>query len=426
MVQNTRFNNAITFVFALIFLVSAGFAIGSIPKLWKQRLTKVEGTYTLLAKDPTYNKNVYILIYNPVLNNGKKLTENQNGWKNPDTLAAQYIDWLKETTNDKVNFTIVMRNEISSFTTFADGRKYDETTYLACLNDTSKCMKDSRGDWMMMDYPNTLNSIGVCNYFNSGAIDEIWMFGAPYMGFWEANQAGTNSYFTNGPVVSGTSCNKPMTIMGFSYERGVPEMGEDLIHRAEGTMRKVYGSLGENRMDNNWDKFRLNAYESPKFGFSGCGWAHYAPNSTKEYQWDSTLSTSTYCDEFQNYPEDLDTAKRKTVNCSEWGCTALGYFEWWLQHLPSKGGIAPDGKYADWWKYVLEPNSVYDTLKENSTISITPVTDNNKPINSENANIKNIALSIMFFALFVISLGVGLLLMIRFVKAQSKNEQISP
>lgn len=331
----------------------------------------VQGAYTTQAIGPVYNKKAYVLIYNPVFDNGQKLTEYM-GWNNPDTQASQYIDWLKVTTNNKVNFTVAQRNEIADFTTFTDGSKYTQETYLACMSNNANCLRDAYGNWLMTDYPAMLNSIGICNLFNAGTIDELWMFGAPYMGWWEANQTGTGAFNTNGPVIYGTSCNKPMNIMGFSYERGLSEMVEDLMHRIEGTMSKAYGSWAQNRMAHNWDRFGLVDYQSPSYSFSGCGSCHYAPNSTADYQWSSSANVSTYCDEFFDYPDPIDTENRKTINCSAWGCTGLGYFRWWLQRFPSRSGVAPDNKYADWWKYVLEPNSVYDSLTYVPTNSPTP------------------------------------------------------
>jgi|GEM_PF-2838609 len=331
----------------------------------------VQGVYTTQAIGPIYNKKAYVLIYNPVFYNGQKLTEYM-GWNNPDTQAAQYIDWLKVTTNNKVNFTVVQRNEIADFTTFTDGSKYTQETYLACMSNNANCLRDAYGNLLMTDYPAMLNSIGICSLFNAGTVDELWMFGAPYLGWWEANQTGTGAFNTNGPVIYGTTCNKPMNIMGFSYERGLSEMVEDLMHRIEGTMSRAYGSWAQNRMSHNWDRYGLVDYQSPSFTFSGCGSCHYAPNSTADYQWSSSANVSTFCDEFFDYPDPIDTENRKTINCSAWGCTGLGYFRWWLQRFPSQSGVAPDNKYADWWKYVLEPNSVYDSLTYVPTQSPTP------------------------------------------------------
>jgi hypothetical protein len=357
-----RFKSTLKVLFSLLLLLFGVFLFAFVLRLWIISPDKVEGTFTAQAVGNVYNKKAYVLIYNPVFENGQKLTE-YLGWQNPDTLVTQYINWLKTTTNNKVNFTVGIRREIADFTTFTDGRKYDEETYLACLsNPEANCMRDNWGGWLMTDYTLMLNSYEICNNFNSGTIDEVWMFGAPYMGWWEANQAGTNSFSTNGPVVYGTSCNKPMNIMGFSYERQLGEMVEDLFHRTEGTMSMAYGGWQENRMAHNWDKFGLVAYQSPNYGFSGCGSCHFAPNSTSGYNWDNPGSASTYCDEFADYPDPINPTIRRNVTCSEWDCNGLGYFTWWYERFPSKSGVAPDNHYADWWKYVLEPNSVYDVL----------------------------------------------------------------
>lgn len=356
-------NSLLIIGFFMLVLVSSASLIFAL-KIWPTDTStnaSIEGDFTTQATGTVFNKKVAVVIYNPIMNDGQKLTANR-GWNDPDTLIAQYIDWLKITTANKVNYTVVHRNEINDFTTFTDGRKYNPTTYLACLSNSNNCFVNTGGNLMMMDYPTTINSLGVCGLFNSGTIDEVWMMGAPYFGWWEANQAGVGAFSTNGPVVPDTSCNAPMNIMGFSYERGVSEMVEDLMHRTEGTIRTVYGSENQNSISHNWNSLTLVDYLSPAYAFSGCGTCHYAPNSTSDYDWSNTRSVSTYCDEFYDYPDPININNRKTVTCSEWGCNSLGYFRWWMRHLPTQPGVAPDNKYADWWKYILEPNSVYDEL----------------------------------------------------------------
>jgi hypothetical protein len=54
------------------------------------------------------------------------------------------------------------------------------------------------------------------------------------------------------------------------------------------------------------------------------------------------------------------------------GMYRLGYFRWWLQRSQAKAELLPDNKYADMVEYVLEPNSVYDSLTYVPTNSPTP------------------------------------------------------
>ena len=78
-----------------------------------------------------------------------------------------------------------------------------------------------------IDYLAMLNSQNVCARFNAGEFDELWMFGAPFMGFWEANQAGTQAINTNGPIVVGSTCQGRLNILGFAYHVGVANMLHD-------------------------------------------------------------------------------------------------------------------------------------------------------------------------------------------------------
>ena len=57
-------------------------------------------------------------------------------------------------------------------------------------------------------------------------------------GFYESRMAGPGAFWCNAPQCENTdACRKRFVIMGFSYERGVGEMLEDLRHRAESELQ---------------------------------------------------------------------------------------------------------------------------------------------------------------------------------------------
>jgi len=122
--------------------------------------------------------------------------------------------------------------------------------------------------------------------------------GGPWFGFWESQLAGPNAFDYNSPPLTGTTCNKLLPIMGFSSERTINEAVHDYMHRTEATMSHVYGSWEENRLQTNWDRFGLVAAQSPSFGFSGCGTAHYAPSATQDYSYDNATPVLSLCDDF--------------------------------------------------------------------------------------------------------------------------------
>jgi hypothetical protein len=136
-------------------------------------------------------------------------------------------------------------------------------------------------------------------------------------------------------------------------------MVHDMMHRTEATMSRVYGSWAQNRMANNFDKFGLVAAQSPSFGYSGCGSAHWSPTSTSDYDYANPNPVSSYSDDFFNYPNlKLPETALKTITCSAWGCDELAYYRYFLQHLPKANGTGADGKFNDWWRYVVKPNDV--------------------------------------------------------------------
>jgi hypothetical protein len=72
------------------------------------------------------------------------------------------------------------------------------------------------------------------------------------------------------------SITRRFVIMGFSYERGVGEMLENMGHRAESIMEKTFEKLtGE---DNLWKRF--TRYEKTHPGRAALGNVHFAPKAT--------------------------------------------------------------------------------------------------------------------------------------------------
>jgi hypothetical protein len=63
------------------------------------------------------------------------------------------------------------------------------------------------------------------------------------------------------------------------------------------------------------------------------------------------------CDDFYNYPNLGDPQSLKEpVSCTAWGCTKAGFFDYWLDHIPTYILNGPDGKPNDWWPYLVDPN----------------------------------------------------------------------
>lgn len=311
--------------------------------------------------EPGVTKKVMVLVFNPIIESagGKKLIE-VKGWNDPANLDQTYINDIKTASEGYVNYQVAVSQEVDDIPLKLDGFKYTDQTYLDCLNNTAACHHPDE-----VDYLKILADYDICSKRNSGEIDELWLWGAPYFGYWEAVQAGPNAIYTNASPLTGSTCQKELNIMGFSYERGVSEMIEDLGHRTEGTMRSLYGgwAFGYGSPPTqplssltNWDKFSAKDYDpGPP---AGCGFIHgslntptYNPSNYWGYDWENNNSVQSTCNDWLNFPNL--TGQTETINCDAWGCDGYSFKKWWFAHLPRYEGKT-DGKWNNWWRYVLD------------------------------------------------------------------------
>lgn len=142
-------------------------------------------------------------------------------------------------------------------------------------------------------------------------------------------------------------------MMGFSYERGVGEMLENLGHRVESTMQKVFERTAGT--DNLWERFCR--YEKRNPGLAALGNVHYAPNSDRDYDWNNASRVMSECDDWlYNFPNFKGV--RRMVTASDWGNgNTREHHKWWLKHLPKTAG-RKNGIHNNWWQYVMNPNNV--------------------------------------------------------------------
>lgn len=279
------------------------------------------------ATAPTVTKKAIVLIYNPILENqGNKRLNQYRGWYNPQDLTPQILDFMPQASHNYLGYEITEQKEIDAFPVKQDGFQYTDDSYIGCLNNHATCHQPDT-----IDYAKIFADQNICQK----GVDEVWLWGGPWFGTYE---------FT--PL---NYCGKTMFVMGFNYERGPGEMIHDFGHRMEYVgIHKVGEGDGSWKQDeaNEWNKFSLIA--------GHCGNIHYTPGSTvgqDEYNYTRTANVTTACDGYYNYP---DLPQPKTYNCSAWGCTDLGYYKWWLQQIPSRGGASQvNGKiiYNNWWRY---------------------------------------------------------------------------
>lgn len=292
-------------------------------------------------------KKVMLLTWNPRVEVNETMDLFQ-GYSDPSELVQQYCDAIWECSRHTYKYEIV-REETNSFVTNLEG----DFEYLPQhLLEVIGGKREARMP-MYIDYPALMRQYEIPLLVASREIDEVWLMGYPYAGFYEAAMGGPNPFWLTGPSIPNTEQSlRRFVVMGFDFSQDLGGMLEAFIHRAEATMFKAYEAHPPRI--NMWKKFTAIDKTSPQM--AGVGTAHFAPNSMSDYDWKNSRYVLSSCDDWYNYPNLNGTVK--TVNHTEWGYgSRIEHHKWWLKHLPH-GVDKTDGIYNNWFHYVMTPDWV--------------------------------------------------------------------
>lgn len=302
-----------------------------------------------LSEPPrTITNRVLLVVYDPLVDAlGARLSEFFH-WNSVDELVSAFIADIRVASGGLARYEVVERHDLNEFPAKIDGYRYDAATYLAVIQGRLPPHTPDEAD-----YQSILTAFNIWPRVAAREIDEVWLFGFPYAGFYESVMAGADSFWCNAPPLSGASfCKRRFVIMGFSYERGVGEMLESFGHRAEAILAKVFShTRGE---DNLFERFCR--YDKIAPGKAEVGSIHFAPNSTKAYEWDNPHPVLSTCYDWFNFPNFMGDVR--LVEASEWGGGDIRLHHlWWLKHLPKTAGRT-HGVANNWWQYVMDPNLI--------------------------------------------------------------------
>lgn len=224
-----------------------------------------------------------------------------------------------------------------------DGFQYSMEDYFDVLMNQWAKYKTHDPDYA--NYEWVLNKFDLVARKNRGEFDEVHMFGAPYMGFYESCMVGRNAIWCNSPAIKKPCDN--FVIMGFSYEREIPEAIEDFGHRTESVLRHVDPKF--------WELFAKTV-----------GTVHVPHNGRSDYDWYNTESTPCLADmwpteflradkqrwvkinkEFtmpwlmkkfgyiipREYRSDIYTPVMRSA--VHWDLDQLKYFRYWFKRIPA-------------------------------------------------------------------------------------------
>jgi hypothetical protein len=161
-------------------------------------------------------------------------------WNRSDELIPKYIEAMRKASQDILAYQVVEKLEVPEFPLLVDGSQYTETTFIRVLADDRSALRDANGSYLLADYDQIIDEFDLLDKIENEQIDEVWMFGGPYFGFYESCMVGRDAFWCNGPGIE-KDCRR-FVIMGFNYERDVKEMVHDYGHRAENILAKYFDS----------------------------------------------------------------------------------------------------------------------------------------------------------------------------------------
>ncbi len=170
------------------------------------------------------------VIYNPIMDttSGTRLIQKMH-WNDPDDLSNAFIQDIMETSGGLARYQIVERVELTEFPALTDGFRYDPQTLLAVMNKTQPAHQPE-----YINYQAILTGLNVLPRISDREIDEVWLMGFPWGGFYESTMCGAGAFWCNSqPQTWSAGCNRRFVVMGFSFERGVGEMLHSFGHRTD-------------------------------------------------------------------------------------------------------------------------------------------------------------------------------------------------
>lgn len=316
----------------------------------------------------TLSPRVLVIVYDPIVDafRNLKLTDwgvQTRGWKRVDELISGYIADVAECSGGLVQYNVVERVDVPEFPVKLDGFRYNALDYLDMYtNHPDKYHQPDR-----IDYHKIIDAFHLGERVNNREIDEVWLFTFPFSGTFESIMCGTGAFWCNSEPLPDTP-GRRYVIMGFSYERGVGEMEEDLGHRTEALVSRLYGAgdflawtYDRNRDPNKFDVPRYTAtndfakfllYDKIAPGQSQCGNVHYAPNSASDYDWGNTRPVPTFADDWLTFPNLPGVSKVQT--CTAWGNGDIrGHHKWWFTRFPKAAGRTNSIR-NNWWAYICD------------------------------------------------------------------------
>ncbi|MCC7119208.1 MAG: hypothetical protein IT310_11830 [Anaerolineales bacterium] len=161
-------------------------------------------------------------------------------WGQTSVLAEEYSEAMIQASHKMLVYKVIKILDVPLYPVFMDGRQYNDATWTQARQNGQAALRDAHGNFLLADYGRILQDYGIAQAIEKKIIDEVWLFGGPYFGFYESRMAGQKAFWCNAPGLE-LACRR-FVAMGFNYERGVREMIHSFGHRAESILAAYFGS----------------------------------------------------------------------------------------------------------------------------------------------------------------------------------------
>ncbi len=328
--------------------------------------------------------------------------------QNKNKAVNELISDLNNSSNNNLSVKIVKTEQVNEFPTYKNkvtlqnggtDYKFDEDTWLDIMKDGwYKGISDSRvaeiGDWFgSFDYEYIINKLNLVERRNNNEFDEVWIVNVDPAGTYESIMVGNNAFWINGTPIE-KKC-APFKMINVSISR--PDANFECFgHATEQLLSNVFKNTNWNGYDplnwkNNSTTISNNEYEKlnlfQKFmltenqntnkntGYAGVGNMHYAPNSTKDYDWNNQNNIIySKSNEWSNYPNITNKPSLDTFSPSVYmnkeisGTYSEGRYHhiWWFSLLPHHNSYTKDGYYNNWWNYYANNTYVVEITSSQS------------------------------------------------------------
>ncbi len=161
-------------------------------------------------------------------------------WRSAVSLAEEYAEAMIQISHKILIYKIVAKLDLPSYPLLMNGTQYSDASWAQTMQDDKTAIRDPQGRFMLADYARILQEYKILPGIQNMQIDEVWIFGGPYFGFYESRMVGQGAFWCNAPALEQPG--RRFIMMGFNYQRGLQEMVHSFGHRAESILCKHFNS----------------------------------------------------------------------------------------------------------------------------------------------------------------------------------------